>query len=129
ITALANELGIDLQGLELIDTQHSHESAEIAVQLVRSGRAQAVMKGSLHTDEQLVAVLDKHHGLRTGRRLSHVFAISHHGYHKLLLVTDGAINIAPDLQAKRDICQNAIELAQALGVAQPKVAILSAVET
>jgi phosphate acetyltransferase len=99
------------------------------VALVRSGEAGLLMKGSLHTDELLGAVVSKDTGLRTGRRLSHVFLMDVPAYHKLLMVTDAAINIVPTLEDKRDICQNAIDLAHALGIAQPKVAILSAVET
>jgi phosphate acetyltransferase len=129
IEGVANQAGLDISGLRLIDTPHSHASADAAVALVRSGEAGLLMKGSLHTDELLGAVVSKDTGLRTGRRLSHVFLMDVPAYHKLLMVTDAAINIVPTLEDKRDICQNAIDLAHALGIAQPKVAILSAVET
>jgi phosphate acetyltransferase len=129
IEGVANQAGLDISGLRLIDTAHSHASADAAVALVRSGEAGLLMKGSLHTDELLGAVVNKDMGLRTGRRLSHVFLMDVPAYHKLLMVTDAAINIVPTLEDKRDICQNAIDLAHALGIAQPKVAILSAVET
>lgn len=113
----------------IVNTTHSHQSAEVAVLLVRQGQAHALMKGSLHTDELLKAILDKQNGLRTGRRLSHVFVMDVPNYHKPLLLTDGAVNIEPNLMDKADIVQNAIELAHALGITEPKVAILSAVET
>ena len=129
IEALAHEAGLDISRLKLVDTPHSHASAEAAVALVRTGEAGLLMKGSLHTDELLGAVVNKDMGLRTGRRLSHVFLMDVPAYHKLLMVTDAAINIVPSLEDKRDICQNAIDLAHAMGIAQPKVAILSAVET
>jgi len=108
---------------------HSHAAAAKAVQLVREGQAELLMKGSLHTDELLGAVVARETGLRTGRRISHVFIMDVPTYHKVLIVTDAAINIAPTLEDKADICQNAIDLAVTLGVAQPKVAILAAVET
>jgi phosphate acetyltransferase len=99
------------------------------VELVHEGKAEILMKGSLHTDEVLGAILSSRTGLRTERRVSHVFAMDVPTYEKLLLVTDAAVNIAPDLEAKRDICQNAIDLAHTFEIAEPKVAILSAVET
>jgi phosphotransacetylase len=129
ILAIAAAHGIDLAGIEIVDAPHSHAAAAQAVALVREGRAELLMKGSLHTDELLGAVVDHDTGLRTGRRLSHVFIMDVPNYHKVLMVTDGAINIAPRLEDKLDICQNAIDLAIALGVRQPKVAILAAVET
>jgi phosphate acetyltransferase len=129
IRAVANEIGIDLGGTEVIDVAHSHAAAERAVALIREGRAEILMKGSLHTDEVLSAVLDKVNGIRTARRISHIFVMDVPTYPKLLLVSDAAVNIAPDLEAKADICQNAIDLAHTLGVERPKVAILSAVET
>ena len=98
-------------------------------ELVRQGKAELLMKGSLHTDELLGAVVARETGLRTGRRLSHVFLMDVPTYHKVLIVTDAAINIAPTLEDKVDICQNAIDLATTLGVERPKVAILAAVET
>ncbi len=129
IRAIADAFKIDLGGTEMIDVAHSHAAAERAVALIREGRAEILMKGSLHTDEVLSAVLDKVNGIRTARRISHVFVMDVPTYPKLLLVSDAAVNIAPDLEAKADICQNAIDLAHTLGVPLPKVAILSAVET
>jgi phosphate acetyltransferase len=129
LTALAARLGIDLAPFRIVDVPHSHAAAEAAVALVRSGEAELLMKGSLHTDELLEAVVDRDVGLRTERRLSHVFLMDVPGYPKLLMITDAAINILPSLEDKRDICQNAIDLARAIGIECPKVAILSAVET
>jgi phosphate acetyltransferase len=129
IRALADSKNIDLGEAEIVDVATSHDAAEKAVELVRTGRAELLMKGSLHSDEILGAVVAKTSGLRTGRRLSHVFIMDVPTYHKALLVTDGAINIAPTLEDKADICQNAIDLARAFGVEKPKVAILCAVET
>ena len=126
---LAAELKIDLSPFTLINTEHSHHSAEKSIALVREGRCHLLMKGSLHTDELLHAVLDKQTGLRTERRVSHAFVMASEFYHKPFILTDAAINIAPDLDAKADICRNAIDLAHTLGIARPKVAILSAVET
>jgi phosphotransacetylase len=129
IREVAVQAGIDLSGKEIVDTPHSHASAAKAVELVREGRAELLMKGSLHSDEVLGAVVAREAGLRTGRRISHAFLMDVPTYHKVLIVTDGAINIAPTLEDKVDICQNAIDVAIALGVQQPKVAILAAVET
>lgn len=129
IRAVAEAENIDLSPYRLIPTKHSHEAAEKAVSLVREGGAAVLMKGSLHTDELMHEVMRKETGLRTDRRLSHVYVMHVPTYHKLLLVTDAAINIYPTLEDKRDICQNAIDLAHALGIATPKVGILSAVET
>ncbi|MGH8567365.1 MAG: bifunctional enoyl-CoA hydratase/phosphate acetyltransferase [Gammaproteobacteria bacterium] len=129
ILQVAAQCGLDLEAYRLVDAEHSHAAAIKAVALVRAGEAEVLMKGSLHTDELLGAVVSSASGLRTERRISHVFVMDVPTYHKALLVTDAAINIAPDLDAKRDICQNAIDLAHALGVKVPKVAILSAVET
>nr|WP_260432649.1 phosphate acetyltransferase [Burkholderia sp. LAS2] len=129
ITMLAATLGIDLSGYRLVDAPHSHASAARAVELVRAGDAQALMKGSLHTDELLAEVVRADTGLRTGRRLSHVFIMDVPTYPKPLFITDAAVNIRPTLEQKADIAQNAIDLAHALGIARPKVAILSAVET
>jgi len=120
---------IDISRARIVDAPHSHAAAAAAVALVRSGEAELLMKGSLHTDELLGAVVARETGLRTGRRLSHAFVMDVPTYHKVLVVTDGAINIAPTLEDKADICQNAIDLAVSLGVARPKVAILAAVET
>ncbi|MCY0095647.1 bifunctional enoyl-CoA hydratase/phosphate acetyltransferase [Hoeflea ulvae] len=129
IRAAAEAAGLDLQGVEIVDAPHSHAAAEQAVALVHEGRVGALMKGKLHTDELLLAVLDRSHGLRTERRLSHVFALDMPGQNRTLFVTDAAINISPDLEALSDIVQNAIDLAIALGVETPLVALLSAVET
>jgi phosphate acetyltransferase len=129
IRAIAASSGIDLGTTEILDTPDSHASAAKAVELVRAGRAELLMKGSLHTDELLGAVVARETGLRTGRRISHVFIMDVPTYHKALIVTDAAINISPTLEDKLDICQNAINLAIALGVKKPKVAILAAVET
>ena len=129
IHATAESAKIDLAGFEIVDAPHSHASAAGAVALVREGRAEILMKGSLHTDELMGAVVSREGGLRTGRRISHVFIMDVPTYHKPLVVTDAAINIAPSLEDKVDICQNAIDLAASLGVARPKVAILAAVET
>jgi phosphate acetyltransferase len=121
--------GIDLGRTEIVEAAHSHESAVKAVALVRQGEAEILMKGSLHSDELLAAVVAKETGLRTGRRVSHVFIMDVPTYHKVLVVTDAAINIAPTLEDKADICQNAIDLVISLGKERPKVAILAAVET
>jgi phosphotransacetylase/acyl dehydratase len=129
IEAAAEAASQDLTGVEIVDTLHSHAAAARAVELVRAGRAEALMKGALHTDELMAEVMNSDTGLRTERRISHVFALDVPTYHKPLLITDAAINIYPTLEDKRDIVQNAIDLAQALGVERPKVAILSAVET
>jgi phosphotransacetylase len=129
IRDVAKKAGIDLGGAEVVDVPDSHAAARKAVQLVREGKAELLMKGSLHTDELLAAVVARDTGLRTGRRISHVFIMDVPTYHKVLIVTDAAINIAPTLEDKVDICQNAIDLAVSLGLAQPKVAILAAVET
>jgi len=113
----------------IIESAHSHDSAIKAVELVREGKAEILMKGSLHTDELMSAIVSRERGLRTSRRISHVFVMDVPTYHKVLVVTDGAINIAPTLEDKVDICQNAIDLAISLGVKKPKVAIIAAVET
>ncbi len=129
IAALAAEAKLSITGIEQVDTEHSHASAATAVALARAGKVNALMKGSLHTDELLHAVLDRESGLRTARRLSHAFVMDVPNYPRPLILTDAAINIYPNLLEKRDIVQNAIDLAQRLGVHQPRVAILSAVET
>ena len=129
IKAIATDAQIDLSGLEIVDTPHSKASAAKAVELVREGRAEGLMKGSLHSDELMSAIVSREGGLRTGRRISHVFIMDVPTYHKVLIVTDAAINIAPTLEDKVDICQNAIDLAVSLGLEKPKVAILCAVET
>jgi phosphotransacetylase len=120
--------GLSLDAMPIVETEHSHAAAAEAVRMARAGKVAALMKGSLHTDELMEAAVAPD-GLRSGRRMSHVFVLDVPAYDRLLLVTDAAINIAPDLDAKRDIVQNAIELAHALGIPAPLVAILSAVET
>ncbi|TNJ43313.1 bifunctional enoyl-CoA hydratase/phosphate acetyltransferase [Phaeobacter sp. B1627] len=129
IEAAAEEFGGELAGVEIIDVPHSHAAAEQSVALARSGKVDMLMKGKIHTDELLEPVVKKDRGLRTERRMSHVFALDVPNYPKPLLISDAAINIFPDLQTKRDIVQNAIDLALALGIELPKVALLSAVET
>lgn len=129
IRAVAQEHGFDLTGIRIVDAVHSHDSAAKSVALCRSGEAQALMKGSLHTDEMMHEVAARDTGLRTARRISHVFIFDVPTYPRMLMVTDAAINIYPTLEDKADIAQNAIDLAHVLGVATPKVAILSAVET
>ena len=129
IREVAGAKGIDLGGAAIEDVPDSHRAAARAVALVREGKAELVMKGSLHSDEILAAVISKETGLRTGRRLSHAFLMDVPTYHKVLIVTDGAINIAPTLEDKVHIVQNAIDLARSFGVERPKVAILAAVES
>jgi phosphotransacetylase len=129
IADVAKAAGISLGATPIVDVAHSHAAAAKAVELVRTGQAELLMKGSLHTDELLGAVVARETGLRTGRRLSHVFIMDVPTYHKVLVVTDAAINIAPTLEDKMDIVQNAIDLALSLGVTTPRVAILAAVET
>ncbi|MGH7306594.1 MAG: bifunctional enoyl-CoA hydratase/phosphate acetyltransferase, partial [Candidatus Rokuibacteriota bacterium] len=129
IREIAKKSRIDVGQAEIVDAPHSEAAAAKGVELVRRGEAELLMKGSLHTDELLGAVVAKETGLRTGRRISHVFIMDVPTYHKVLIVTDAAINIAPVLEDKVDICQNAIDLAISLGVEVPKVAILAAVET
>ena len=129
IRAVAERAALPLDGVTIIDAPHSHAAAARAVLAVRSGEAELLMKGSLHSDELLHEVASLTTGLRTERRLSHVFAMDVPSYHKPLFITDAAVNIFPKLADKADIVRNAIELAQALGIAAPKVAILAAVET
>ncbi|MDR7036157.1 MULTISPECIES: phosphate acetyltransferase [Methylobacterium] len=129
IAAAAAALGADIGALRLCEAPHSHAAAEAAVALVRAGEAEALMKGSLHTDELMGAVVARDAGLRTARRLSHCFVMDVPGHPTPLIVTDAAVNIAPSLEDKRDIVQNAIDLAHALGVGTVRVAILSAMET
>jgi phosphate acetyltransferase len=128
IRHVAQEAGIDLTGAEIIDLPHSHAAAELAADMAAKHEVEVLMKGSLHTDELIHAVLARKE-LRTGRRMSHVFRFDVPLYHKPLLITDAALNIRPNLQEKVDIIQNAIDFARIMGVAVPKVAILSAVET
>ena len=129
IRDVAERHGIDLGKVRIVDAAHSHEAAAKAVELVRLGEAELLMKGSLHSDELLGAVVAHDTGLRTARRISHVFIMDVPTYHKVLFITDAAINISPTLEDKVDICQNAIDLAIALGNHLPKVAVLAAVET
>lgn len=129
IRAAAAQAQLDLAPYELVATEHSDAAAAQAVAMARAGAVEALMKGALHTDELMRAVVDSEGGLRTGRRISHVFAIDAPAYPRPLFLTDAAINVAPTLDDKRDIVQNAIDLAHALGIAMPKVAILSAIET
>ena len=125
----ADEIGVDLSSFQLEFTPHSHASASRAVAIVRSSGARILMKGSLHTDELMAAVVDPVSGLRTERRVSQVYVTHLSTYPRQLIITDAAINIAPTLLEKRDIVQNAVDLAHRLGLARPKVAILSAIET
>ena len=129
IRAAAEEASLDISPYLLIDTPHSHAAAAKCADLARQNEVEAIMKGALHTDEIMGEVVDKKNDLRTDRRISHVFVMDAPAYPKILFITDAAINIAPGLEAKRDITQNAIDVAHALGVAQPKVACLSAVES
>jgi phosphate acetyltransferase len=129
IEGVAQTLSLNLAAAEIVDAPHSHAAAEKAVELVRTGKAELLMKGSLHTDELLAEVVKRETGIRTGRRISHVFVMDVPGHPHTLFITDAAVNIAPDLDAKRDIIQNAIDLFAGLGLGVPKVAILSAVET
>jgi phosphate acetyltransferase len=129
IRSVASKLGIEIDQYRLVNTEHSHASAAAAVALARAGEVDALMKGSLHTDEIMSAVVSSQTGLRTERRVSHVFVMDVPAYDRILFVTDAAINIEPTLKEKADIAQNAIDLARGLGVETPKIAILSAVET
>lgn len=129
IQAVAEKSGLDLAGMEIIDVPHSHAAAERAVELARQGRAEALMKGSLHSDELLGEVIKRDTGLRTARRISQCFIMDVPDYAEPLIITDAAVNIAPTLEEKADIVRNAIDLAHSLGVTEVRVAILSAVET
>ena len=129
ILSTADSAGLDVRSIQIVDAPHSHASATKAVELLREAKAEILMKGSLHTDELMAAVVSRDGGLRTARRISHAFVMDVPTYHKVLIVTDGAINIAPTLEDKVDICQNAVDLAVSLGCEWPKVAILAAVET
>ena len=128
IRKAAADAGLDLTGVRIVSTEHSHAAAEKAAHLVRDGEAEALMKGKLHTDEFLAPIVAKESGLRTDKRMSHVFVMEHPGYHKPLYITDGAMNIAPDLKTKADIVQNAIDLFWKIEGREPKVAILAATE-
>ncbi|HVJ41804.1 MAG TPA: phosphate acetyltransferase [Dongiaceae bacterium] len=129
IREVAKRANLDIAAFELVDSAHSHDSAAKAVELVRAGRAEALMKGSLHTDEVMGAVVARETGIRTERRISHCFIMDVPGHAEALIITDAAVNIAPTLEEKVDIVQNAIDLARAMGVPEVRVAILSAMET
>jgi phosphate acetyltransferase len=129
VRAAAEKANLDIAAFELIDAEHSHAAAAAAVEQVRAGRAEALMKGSLHTDELMGAVVSRETGIRTARRISHCFVMDVPHHPQALIISDAAVNIAPDLEAKVDIVQNAIDLAHALGVDEVRVAILSAMET
>jgi len=129
IRAVADENGFDISRFAIVNAEYSQDSAAKAVELVREGRADALMKGSLHTDEVMGAVVKRDTGLRTARRISHCFVMDVPGHDQPLIITDAAINIAPTLKEKVDIVQNAIDLAHALGAAEVRVAILSAMES
>jgi phosphate acetyltransferase len=129
IRQLAASNGFNLDGCVMINVEHSHQAAEVAVALARDGTVEALMKGSLHTDELMSAVVSKTHGLRTARRISHAFIMDVPTYPRLLFITDAAVNVAPTLAEKADILQNVIDLAIMLKIAEPKVALLAAVET
>jgi phosphate acetyltransferase len=129
IAANARACGLDIRRYRIVDAPHSHAAAALAVELVRKGEGELLMKGSLHTDELMAEVTDRDTGLRTARRISHVYIMDVPTYPETLFITDAAINIFPDLDAKRDIIQNAIDLHNQLGLGAPRVAVLSAVET
>jgi phosphate acetyltransferase/phosphate butyryltransferase len=129
IRRAAEQANVDLTGFEIVNAQHSHAAAVAAVAMAREGVVEALMKGALHTDELMRAVVDAAVGLRTSRRITHVFAIDAPRYPRPLFITDAAVNIYPDLIDKRDIIQNAIDMVRAIGIVTPRVAILSAVET
>ena len=129
IEAVAGQFGLDISRYEIVDTPHSHASADLAVQLAREGKAEMLMKGSLHTDELMAAVVKRDTGLRTARRISHCFIMDVPAIDRVVVITDAAVNIFPTLEDKMHIVQNAIDLARALGVERPRVAILSAMET
>ena len=129
IKALAVKIGVDVSAYPILDCETERKAAELGVAMCRSGNAQAMMKGSLHTDELMKAAMKADTGLRTNKRISHVFIMDTPAYSRTVLITDAAINITPELEDKVHIVQNAIDLAHALGIAEPKVALLSAVET
>ncbi|MCF6444719.1 bifunctional enoyl-CoA hydratase/phosphate acetyltransferase [Nereida sp. MMG025] len=129
IQATAREIGKDISGFEIIDVKSHSDAAARAVQLVHERRVKALMKGYIHTNMLLKHVVKSDGGLRTGRRLSHVFVMDTPGFDRLIMVTDAAINIAPDLKTKADIVQNAIDLGHSLGLPHPKVAVVSAIAT
>jgi phosphate acetyltransferase len=129
IREVAAAAKLDIADFEIVEAEHSQDAAEKAVELVRTARAEALMKGSLHTDELMAAVVSRNAGLRTARRISHCFVLDVPGHDTALIITDAAVNIAPSLEDKVHIVQNAIDLAHALGVEEVRVAILSAMET
>jgi phosphate acetyltransferase len=129
IREVAARAGLDISAFEIVPAEHSHDSAAKAVELVTAGRVEALMKGSLHTDELMGAVVSRQAGIRTARRISHCFIMDVPRHPDALIITDAAVNIAPTLDDKVDIVQNAIDLAHAMGVADVRVAILSAMET
>ena len=129
IAAVAAQCGLDISAFEVVDAPHSVASAETAVRLAREGKAEMLMKGSLHSDEIMAAVVKRETGLRTSRRVSHCFVMDVPAIDRVVIITDAAVNIFPTLEDKVHIVQNAIDLAHALGMAEPKVAILSAMET
>ncbi len=129
ITAVAHQCGLDISGFEIVDTAHSDAAAARGVELIHEARGELLMKGSLHTDELMRCVTSGTSGLRTARRISHVFVMDVPSYAETLFITDAAINIFPDLDCKRDIVQNAIDLFTEVGLGKPRVALLSAVET
>jgi len=128
IRSAAEHAGLDIGAMEIVASEHSHDSAAKAVELVTAGRVEALMKGSLHTDELMGAVVSRQAGIRTARRISHCFIMDVPNHPEALIITDAAVNIAPTLDDKVDIVQNAIDLAHALGVSEVRVAILSAME-
>jgi len=129
IRAIADAAELSLTGIDIEPVEHSHAAADRSVELASTGKVAALMKGSLHSDELLSAVVAPSSRLKTGRRMSHVYIMDIPAYHKLLIVTDAAINIQPDLDQKRDICQNAVDLMHLLGIEMPRVAVLAAIET
>lgn len=129
ILKAATQMGVDIKPYRIIETEDDNDAVQKAIELVKKGEAEAIMKGKLHTDSLMSPVLDKEHGLRTNRRMSHVFILDIPSYHKLLFLTDAAININPTLSDKKDIVQNAIDLFHGIGLGTPKVAIISATET
>ncbi|MGE0222687.1 MAG: phosphate acetyltransferase [Acetobacteraceae bacterium] len=129
LRSLAAEQGFDLSGIRIVPSAHSHDSAALGVGLVRQGQAEALMKGSLHTDELMAEVVARETGIRTDRRISHCFIMDVPGYAAPLIITDAAVNIAPTLEEKADIVRNAIDVAHAIGLDRPLVAILSATES
>ena len=129
LRGVAAQAGLDISTMEIVASEHSQDSAAKAVELVTAGKVEALMKGSLHTDELMGAVVSRQSGIRTARRISHCFIMDVPGHPDPLIITDAAVNIAPDLDEKVDIIQNAIDLAHAMGLTEVRVAILSAMET